>query len=306
MKKLVKIISLLIVLAMLLTTFAACKVEETDDPADPTATADPAADDADETSAFVGKVAGEPIYESEFYYFLYQGIREIYYQAEGVYDASLSEEENLTKMKEYFYSTADDGETYLQKAANRTLEIAQGFKIAYLLGKKAAETNEKYAITDEYIEQIISYIDSEADYGASVYGCTRDEYFFYAYGMNVNDAKRYTKAQLFAEAHETVWEDETGYNFDLTEPTEPTKPTAPTDPGESATDEEKATYQSKLETYNTEMAEYEANVTKYKTELLEYTKAYNEYCEKFREVFEENAESYTVKTVRYLFLDKLL
>lgn len=310
MKKSVKILAMILALVMAAAAAVSCTgKKDPDEPGENTAapTAEPAAaEDAPETVKYVAMVGDQPIFSNEFYYFLYQAIREIYYKADGVYDENASDEENLAKMKEYFYSEDEEGVTYLRRAADRTLEIAQGFKIAYKEGKaRASEENAKFKVNEEELSQIISYIDSEADYGASMYGCSRDQYFFYAYGMNVNDAKRYTKQQVYAELHEDYWSDDNGYTIGMDEPVIPTAPVAPEEPAENASDEDKAAYETKLATYNTEKAEYDAALEQYKTDYAKYEELKAAHYEKFRDEFNENADIYSFFTVRTLFLSKL-
>ena len=254
---------------------------ETEAPTD-----NPSADDEPLTETYVAKVGDDYIYSSEYYYFLYTAMREVYYGSDGVYDSSLSEDENYQLMLDFFASSNGEGKTYLEVAAERTLEIAAGFRIAYALGKQASESNPEYTISQETIDETLAIIDEEADYGAAYYETTRDAFFFYAYGMNVNDAKRYTEAQLFAQLHEEVWAKENGFDFDLIEPE------APEELGDDATDEEK-------NEYDTAYAEYELLLADYEAELAEY-------WEKFRGEYDKAAEDgineYDIPTVRYLFL----
>ncbi len=305
MKKISNILAIILALVMLLAFGSSC-VNETPDPepTEPAATAEPVKDDPESTTV-VAMVGNEPIYSSEFYYFLYQAIREIYYKADNVYDPEADDAANLAKLKELFYSEDEEGVTYLQRAADRTLEISQGFKIAYKEGKElASQENAKFTVNEEDLENTISYIDSEADYGASVYGCTRDEYFFYAYGMNVNDAKRYTRQQLYAELHESYWADANGYVIGMEEPTAPVEPAKPTEPAEDATDEEKAQYETKLSEYNTLKEEYDSKLAEYQIEYDKYENLKTAYYEKFREEYNESENVYAFRTVRTLYLSK--
>ena len=290
MNRISKIITLLMTVLIAVSFAVSCT--NPNGLSDPTATNSPDATeqpaentDAPASEEIVGKVNGEPIYSNEFYYFLYQAFREMYFSAEGLYDDTLSEEENLAKMKEYFYSVDEDGVKVLSKAVDRTLDISTGFKIAYQLGKEAAETHgDKYSVSEETLSQMLEYIDGEADYGASVYGTTRDDFFFYVYGMNVNEAKRYTEQQLYAELHETYWSDENGYSFDAETP-EP-----PTAPADDASDVDKAAYEAAL-------AEYE-------TKLSEYNELKAKHYELFRAEFDADKSAYTIKTIRYMLLSK--
>ena len=309
MNRFLKMISVLLCAAMLLAVFAAC--DKPDGPSDPTAepaataTPEPAAD-SPESTLVIAKTAGEPIYESEFYYFLYQGLREIYYKEGKVYDENLSDEENLANMKTFFYSEDESGVTYLKRAADRTLEVAQGFKIAYILGKEAGEKNAaKYKVSEEELAQILEYIDNEADYGANLYGCTRDEYFTYVYGMSVNDAKRYTRQQLYAEMHETAWADENGYSFDTVKPEEPVKPTKPADIADDADEATKAKYAEDITAYDNAMREWQDNRSKYIIDMDEYEFKFAEFTSQFRPEYDADPNAYRVKTVRYLYLSKL-
>ena len=300
--------AMLLAFVMLAGCLFGCVVID-DDPAE--VTEEPAEEDEEEeaedepaTEAFVAKIAGEPIYSSEFYYFLYQGLREYYYQAD-IYDENLTDDENLTKMREYFESENEDGVTYKQLVADRTLQIAQGFKISYMLGKKASESNEEYQISEEYLESVLSYIDSEADYGASVYGCTRDEYFFYAYGMNVNDAKRYTEQQLYSEIYESVWAEDNGYVVGMDEPEEPEEPSKPSEPADDADEATITQYNADLEAYNTQLAAYESELEAYNENVKLYETALAAYWEKFRDEYNENIDSFAIKTVRTLYISTL-
>ncbi|MBO7658569.1 MAG: hypothetical protein J6T65_04570 [Clostridia bacterium] len=309
MNKFLKVISVLLCAVMFAALFAACDngndpSNQTDVPA-ATATPEPVSDEP-ETTLVIAKTGGEPVYESEFYYFLYQGLREIYYKEGKIYDENMTDEENLANMKAFFYSEDEEGVTYLRRAADRTMEVAQGFKVAYILGKEASEKEGSgYKISEEELAQILEYIDSEADYGASLYGCTRDEYFTYVYGMSVNDAKRYTRQQMYAEMHETAWSDENNYSFTLELPEEPEEPTEPSKPADDADEETKAKYETDIAEYNTKKAEYDTKYAEYQTKLTEYEAAFDEYMEKFRPEYDADPDAYRIKTIRYLVLSKL-
>ena len=279
---------------------------EPDSTEEPAATNAPVVEDGPESTTVVAMAGDQPIYSSEFYYFLYQAIREIYYKADGVYDPDADDSTNLAKMKEYFYSRDEEGVTYLKRAADRTLEISQGFKIAYKEGKAlATQEGAKYTVDEEELASVISYIDSEADYGASMYGCSRDEYFFYAYGMNVNDAKRYTRQQVYAELHETYWADEKGYVVGMDEPQIPFEPAKPQEPAEDASEADKTKYEEDLQTYNTAKAKYDEELETYKTDYAKYEELLKAYYDKFREEYNENEDLYAYRTVRTLYLSKL-
>ena len=290
MNRSMKIIALLLAALLAAAAAVSCTGPGSSDPTEapdsPDASAQPAENtDAAASEEIVGKVNGVPIYSNDFYYFLYQTFREMYFSAEGLYDDELSEEENLARMKEYFYGEDEDGVKILSKAVDRTLEISAGFKIAYQLGMEAAETHgDKYSVSEETLQQMYEYIDGEADYGASVYGTTRDDFFFYVYGMNVNEAKRYTEQQLYAELHETFWSDENGYSFNKEMPEEPTAP------ADDASEEEKTAYETALAEYGTKLSEFEA------------LKA--AHYEKFRPEYEKDKSAYTIKTIRYMLLSK--
>ena len=112
-----------VALTLCLSLFSGCEKKKGNETANatptPSAGKDSSADDKPLTTDFVAKIAGQEIYSSEFYYFLYSGIREIYYSNLGnVYDDSLTEEENYQKMLEFLNSTAEDGKTYKQKQIN--------------------------------------------------------------------------------------------------------------------------------------------------------------------------------------------
>jgi hypothetical protein len=118
--------------------------------------------------------------------------------------------------------------------------------------------------------------------------------------MNVNDFKRYSEAQLYAQKHEELWAKENGYDFNTEEPIEPTKPK---EPGENATDEEK-------EKYLTDSEKYEKELETYKADLAKYEKASAEYWEKFRSAYEDalndiDVNEYDIVTVRYLYVSTL-
>ena len=286
-----KILSLVIVTLLVAAMAVSCakpgEPSDTDVPTDgPQETEQPAGyDDAPASEEIVGKVNGMPIYTNDFYYFLYQAFREMYFSAEGLYDETLGEAENMAKMKEYFYSEDEDGVKILSKVVDRTLDISRGFKVAYQLGKEASETMpDKYTVSEETLKRMLDYIDGEADYGVAQTGMSRDDYFFYMYGMNVNEAKRYTEQQVYAELHEQVWSDENGYSFTAE------MPQAPEAPADDASVEEKDAYATMLAEYETKLAEYKA---------LEA-----QHYEKFRSVFEEDKNSFSVKTIRYLLLSK--
>ncbi len=307
MKRIVKKTALFLAIAMVLAFCFGCtkpadKPESTDEPSG--ATEAPATEYAPETTAYVAKVGGVPIYESEFYYFLYQGISEIYYQSDEVFDEDATDEDNLARMLEFFNSSDENGVTYKQKAVDLTLKSARGFKMAAKLGRDAAAADEKYKISDEQINEILKYVEDEAEYGAYMYGIDGDKYFFYTYGMNVNDAKRYSKEQLYAELSETVWADKNGWSIGAELPTEPEKPTEPTAPKEDAQDSEKADYEAKLSEYNTKLAEYQTAFAQYQKDIEEYEKKADAYWEKFRGIYDENPKDYNVNTVLYLQINK--
>lgn len=294
-----------VALTLCLALFSGCEKKKGNETANatptPSAGKDSSADDKPLTTDFVAKIAGQEIYSSEFYYFLYSGIREIYYSNLGnVYDDSLTEEENYQKMLEFLNSTAEDGKTYKQKVIDRTLEIAAGFYAASILCKQEGEKNPDNAITQEEIDEMMEMVDNEADYGASYYSCSRDEFFFYSYGMNVNDGKRYTETQMYAQKHEELWAKENGYEFNLTAPKEPTKPK---DLDKDASDTEKEKYQAAMDAYEKEMEKHKADTEKYE-------KALGEYWEKFRGFYEEaltdeGINDYDISTVRYLYVSTL-
>ena len=292
----IRIFAVLLSAVLAISLLAGCS--DTEDPADGSAspTKGPSsASDAPATSEYVAKVGDLFIYESDFYYFLYSGLREIYYNSEGIYDETLTEEENYQRMLDFFHSEKEDGTTYLDEAIERSLQIAAGFKVASALGRLAGQEDSKYAVDQDEIDNVNDYIDSEADYGASVYSSTRDEYFFYAYGMNVNDAKRYTEEQLFAEKHESWWADAFGYVLGVEKPKEPTEPK---DPGEDASDSDKEKYEKALAEYKEALAEYESA-------LEEYEAAAKIYWDKFRESYEESRKDYDIATLRYLYVSTL-
>lgn len=311
MKKLTKVLAMILAVIILSAAAVSCsndnKTKPTEEPAaSPTpGSSEKTYNDAAETVTYVAKAGDQLIYSNEFYYFLYQAVRELYYKADGVYDPNATDEENLAKMREFFNSEDEEGVTYLRRAADRTLEIAQGFKIAYKEGKELATKDDaKYKVDETELSQIISYIDSEADYGAAMYGCSRDEYFSYVYGMTVNDAKRYTKQQVYAELHENYWADANGWVIGMDEPKIPEEPEKPSEPAENASDEDKAAYQTKLEEYNTKKAEYDEALEQYKTDYAKYEELKKAYYEKFREEYEENQNIYGYRTVRALYLSK--
>lgn len=306
MKKITKIIAIVLAMVMLVVCFAGCN-KKTDDPdatAEPTASADDqAANYAAETTAFVAKVGDALVYESEFYYFLYNGIREIYVAADGLYDETLSDDENMQRLIDYFKSEAEDGETYIQKAVNIALDACVGFKIATSVGKKAADSNEKYVISNEKIQDMVDYIYSEAEYAAGN-GYDADEYFLMYYGMNVNDAIRYSKQQMYAEMGETAWTDETGWTIGMDLPTAPEEPLEPEELSDDATDEQKAEYEETKKKYDEEVAAYPGLVEKYEADMKEYEEKEKVYWEKFREYYEEGKDDYDIPTLRYLYLEK--
>ncbi len=312
MRKITKIIAMILAVLLASAIATSCVGDNKNpDNTEPSATEKPtqgtekAYNDAAETVTYVAKAGEQLIYSNEFYYFLYQAVREIYYKAEDVYNPDASDEENLAKMREFFYSEDEEGVTYLKRAADRTLEIAQGFKIAYKEGKElASQEDSKFKVDEAELSQIISYIDSEADYGAAMYGCSRDEYFSYVYGMTVNDAKRYTKQQVYAELHENYWADANGWVIGMDEPVAPVEPEKPSEPAEDASEEDKASYNTKLEEYNTKKAEYDEQLAAYKTDCAKYEELKEAYYDKFREEYEGNKNIYEYRTVRSLFLSK--
>ena len=308
MKKFGKMTAAILAMIMILAIAASCNPQgdpENQATEEPAPTATPVPDDPESTTV-IAMVGDQPIYSNEFYYFLYQGVREFYYKAEDIYDPNADDTTNLARMREYFYSTDEEGVTYLERVADRTLEIAQGFKIAYKEGKElASREGAKYTVDQDELDYYIAYIDEEADYGASMYGCSRDEYFFYIYGMNVNDAKRYTSQQIYAELHESYWADDNGYVIGMDEPVAPTEPVKPTEPGESATDEEKSKYSEDLAKYEADMAEYETARAAYVEEYDLYEKKVAEFYEKFRDEYNENESLFGIRTVRTLYVSKL-
>ncbi len=267
------------------------------------------ANDAALTETFVAKVGDQKIYSNEFYYFLYTGLREVYYGAENVYDDSLSEDENYQKMLDFLETENEDGKKYLDVVIERTLEIAAGFRIAVELGKEEIKKNPDYEISQKEIEEALATVDTEADYGASYYKTTRDEFFFYAYGMNVNDAKRYTEAQMYAQLHEEIWAKENGYVLEAVAPTEPKKPEEPKKLDDDATEDEKTAYDKAVAEYNTALKKYNEDFAKYESELSVYEKALGEYWEKFRAEYDEalvdGTNTYDITTVRYLYVSTL-
>lgn len=295
-----KLLTIFLSVVLCLTLLAGCKDDNGNDPVNSAGPADgteapSSADDDPLTTEIVAKLGGNEIYSNEFYYFLYSALREIYYSTEGIYDSELSDEENYKRMLEHFRTEREDGTMYLDDVIERALEITAGFKVASILGKRAGEENSEYALTAEEISEMNKYIDSEADYGASVYSSTRDEYFFYAYGMGVNDAKRYTEAQMYAEKHEAAWSDANGFVIGVDKPEEPEKPT---EPAENADDAAKKEYETKL-------TEYETAVAEYNTKLAEYEAAAEKYWNKFRDEYESAKSNFNINTVRYLYLSKL-
>ncbi len=288
-----KIVSVILCAGLLVTAFTSCKTNKQNVPASesgfpsasetaaPIPTEEPVPDES-ATVEYVAKVGNMKVYESDFWYFLYQGMRETYYQYATVYDENATDEENIAKMIEFFNSKAEDGRTYLEIAVESTLKTAKGFKIASDLGHKAGEKDKKYVITDDQKAEMNAMIDSEADYGATMYNCSRDKYFVYAFGMNVNDSKRYSEEQLYAEMSETAWADEKGFSVGAEEPTEPQEP------DENATDEQKAAYDKAKEAYDKELAAYK--------------KVLDKYYEKFRDDYNADEDVYAINTARYLEL----
>lgn len=306
MKKFRNVLAIVIAAVMTLVFAVSCTpVTDPDNQATDAPATSTAVPDADESTVVIAYAGTEPIYDSDFSYFLNRAIMEIYYKAEGVYAPDATDDENLAKMREFMRSTDEDGISNLQRAVDRTLEITQGFKIAYREGKALADQEgAKYTVDQAELEQALSYIDSEADYGAGMYGASRDEYFYYVYGMKVNDAKRYQKQQLYAELHEKYWSDENGYVIGMEEPEAPVEPTKPSDLADEASDEEKTKYAADIEEYNTLKAKYDEDLEKYNADLAKYNELKTAYFEKFREEYNENEKIYGVRTVRSLFLSK--
>ncbi len=279
------------------------------------ATAKPdSANDAAATVEYVAKVGTQEIYSCEFYFALYSAISEVYYGAMGedseIYDESLTDEENYQKMLDFLHAETGDGRTNLDTVIDKALDISARFRVASALGKQEADSNKDYAISQETIDENLEYIDEEAEYGSSYYEMTRDDYYFYVYGMNVNEAKRYTEAQLYAQVHREAWAEENGYVLGATEPEEPIEPEKPEDISENASDAVKAEYEEAMEEYEEELEKYNEEYPEYEKELAEYEAAYNEYWEKFRAAYEagkgeDGTNEYDVVTIRYLYLSTL-
>ena len=269
MIKFKKTAAIILAVILCLSVLAGCDQKGKDPQADATATPeaeDSSSEDEAATTAFVARIAGQDIYASTFYYFLYSGLREIYYK-NNVYDDDLSEEENVEKMIEFMESVDEEGVKYLDRVIEKTLEIAAGFYASSMVGKQAGEENAENAITQKEIDEMMAAIDEEMDYASSYYSCSRDDYCKAYYAMNVNDMKRYSLVQLYAGKHEEMWQAAQGYVFDAEEPE---KPEAPKELPENASQEEKTKYDK-------EYAEYKTTLEKYETELAAYEKALAEY-----------------------------
>lgn len=302
MIKFKKTAAIILAAVLCLSTFAGCDQKGKEPGADATATPkaeDSSSKDEAATTDFVARIAGQDIYASTFYYFLYSGLREIYYK-NNVYDDDLSEEENVEKMIEFMESVDEEGVTYLDRVIEKTLDIAAGFYASSMVGKQAGEENADNAITQKEIDEMMAAIDEEMDYASSYYSCSRDDYCKAYYAMNVNDMKRYSLVQLYAAKHKEMWQTAQGYVFDAEEPK---KPEAPKELSENASQEEKTKYDK-------EYAEYKTKLEKYETELAAYEKVLAEYWEKFRGTYDAGVNDngindFDIVTVRYLYVSTL-
>lgn len=307
MKKITKIIALVMAMLMLLACCFGCKKKPAD--VEPTASETPTESPAPEieyepaTMEYVAKVGEDPIYDCEFYYFLYQGIREIYLGAEDVYDETLSDEENMNKLLAYFEEKDAEGVSNMQKAVDIAFKAAYGFKIAVQLGKDAGEKDAQYKLSEEEIKEMENYIKSEAEYYASQ-GYPADEYFVATYGMNVNESIRYSIQQMYSERGETAWLDETGWTIGMEEPIAPEEPLKPDDLPEDATEEQKAEYATTLAEYEKDLEEYPTKLAEYEKQAQEYENKKAAYYEKFREYYEKDKDAHDIPTIRYLLLSK--
>lgn len=252
--------------------------------------------DAPQNLDYVAMMGDVPVYESQYYYFLFTALSEAYYSSEefealssGYYDDK-DEDEKLKDFVDFYYKKPEGSDkTNLQLAAERALEICHTFNISGVLGK------ENNLLTQEEIDGIIEDVDNIADQYSSYYSMTRDECMKSMYGMNVNDLKNYTVLQSYVNAHMKLWKSENGYLF---EEEEPQKPEKPTDPGDDATDDERETYETELKKYDEELADYN-------DALKEYNEKEEVFWEQFREAYNKGVDAYKIVSVRYLYISTL-
>lgn len=265
-----------------------------------TATATPKPDtsknDAPQNLAYVAKMGDVPIYETQFYYFLYTALSEAYYASEEFEKLGTDEYADKTdKEKEAefiaFFNKKPEGsdKTNLQIAADRALEICHTFNISALRGKADK------LVSDEEVKALLKDVDTVADKYADYYEKTRDDVMKAMYGMNVNDLKDYSLLQSYVTAYISKWKENNGYVF---KDEEPKKPTKPTDPGDKASDEKKAEYAVAMTKYDEDLADYNDALKKYKEKE-------KNFWEQFREAYNKGEEAYRIVSVRYLFVSTL-
>ncbi len=298
--KLQKIIAWITLLILTVSLVSGCnaKKDNTSEPSPSAAESeiDSADSDAPQNMAYIANMGDVPIYESQYYYFLFTALSEAYYSSEefeainsGSYDDK-DEEEKLKDFVDFYYKKPNGSDkTNLQIASERALEICQTFNISALLGK------ENDLLTQEKIDEVIEDVDEIADQYATYYEMTRDECMESMYGMNVNDLKDYTVLQSYVNAHMELWKRENGYLF---EEEAPKKPEKPKEPNEDADEDE-------TEKYNTELEEYNEALADYNDALKEYNDKETAFWEQFRDAYNKGVEAYRIVSLRYLYISTL-